>query len=138
MPTVLLTRRVTFCAAHRLHSEALSPEENRRIFAKCNNPHGHGHNYVLEVTVRGRIDPKTGMVMNLTDLKQTIEEAILQRVDHKHLNLDVPWFHHVNPTAENMAVVFWNELVDRLRPNELYEIKLYETENNIVVYRGEE
>ncbi len=137
MAVVYLTRRATFSAAHRLHNPALSAEENRRIFGKCNNPNGHGHNYVLEVTVKGEIDQPTGMVLNLTDLKLAIEEAILNEVDHKHLNLDVPIFQEINPTAENMAVVFWRLLERRLPSGLLYELKLHETENNVVVYRGE-
>lgn len=135
-PVVYLTRRSTFSAAHRLHSADLSDSENKAIFGKCNNPHGHGHNYVLEVTVRGKVDPHTGMVMNLTDLKKAIDELIIEPVDHKHLNYDVPIFRELNPTAENMAVVFWKLLESRL-PDLLHEIKLYETENNVVVYRGE-
>jgi len=115
----------------------MSAEENRLIFGKCNNPNGHGHNYVLEVTVKGEIDKPTGMVLNLTDLKQAIEEAILNEVDHKHLNMDVPIFKEINPTAENMAVVFWRLLERKLPPGLLYELKLHETENNVVVYRGE-
>ena len=136
-PIVYLTRRATFSSSHRLHSAALSDEENRRVFGKCNNPHGHGHNYVLEVTVRAPIDERTGMVMNLVDLKRIIEERIEARMDHKHLNLDTEEFRAVNPTAENMVVVFWNLLTPALPGGILHELKLYETENNVVVYRGE-
>ncbi len=137
MSIVYLTRRATFSAAHRLHSVELSDEENRAIFGKCNNPHGHGHNYVLEVTVKGQIDPRTGMVLNLTELKQAIEEAIIKPMDHKHLNYDVEIFQEINPTAENMAVVFWKLLEQHLSKGLLYEVKLHETENNIAIYRGE-
>jgi 6-pyruvoyltetrahydropterin/6-carboxytetrahydropterin synthase len=135
-PIVYLTRRATFSAAHRLHSADLSDVENRQIFGKCNNPHGHGHNYVLEVTIRGQIDPRTGMVINLVDLKDAIEDVIIKPMDHKHLNYDVPVFRDLNPTAENMAVVFWKLLAQKL-PGLLHEIVLHETENNVVVYRGE-
>ncbi len=137
MNTIFLTRRATFSAAHRLHSAALSEAENRELFGKCNNPHGHGHNYVLEVTVHGPIDPNTGMVLNLTDLKKAMDEAIIQPMDHKHLNFDVPIFREINPTAENMAVVFWKLLEQHLSKGLLYEVKLQETENNIAIYRGE-
>lgn len=136
LPVVYLTRRASFSAAHRLHSADLSEAENNAIFGKCNNPHGHGHNYVLEVTVRGKVDPQTGMVMNLTDLKAAIEETIIQPMDHKHLNYDVPIFRELNPTAENMVVVFWKLLEEKL-PGLLYELKLHETDNNMVIYRGE-
>jgi 6-pyruvoyltetrahydropterin/6-carboxytetrahydropterin synthase len=138
MPVLYLTRRATFSASHRLHSPELSEEENRRIFGRCNHPNGHGHNYVLEVTVRGEIDPRTGMVMNLSDLKQSIQERILDVVDHKHLNLDLPVFQKLVPTTENLAVVCWRLLEPALpKQNLLYEIKLHETENNVAIYRGE-
>ncbi len=137
MSVVYISRRATFSASHRLHSAALSAEENRQIFGKCNNPNGHGHNYVLEVTVKGEIDRRTGMVINLVDLKRAIEEAILNEVDHKHLNLDTTIFQEIVPTAENMVVVFWKLLERKLPPGLLYEIKLHETENNVAIYRGE-
>lgn len=136
MAKVYLTRRATFSAAHRLHSLELSDDENREIFGKCNNPHGHGHNYGLEVTIQGEIDPRTGMVINLTDLKTAIEEAIIKPFDHKHLNYE-PVFEEINPTAENMAVVFWHLLEKQLSKGLLYEVKLHETDNNTAVYRGE-
>lgn len=137
MPTVYITRRATFSAAHRLHSADLTDEQNKEVFGKCNNPNGHGHNYVLEVTVKGEIDSKNGMVMNLVDLKKAIDEAIINQVDHKHLNYDVPIFREINPTAENMVVVFWKLLEMKLPNGMLYEMKLHETENNVAIYRGE-
>ncbi|MFO1518344.1 MAG: 6-pyruvoyl tetrahydrobiopterin synthase family protein [bacterium] len=137
MPIAYLTRRAQFSASHRLHSRHLSDEENLKVFDKCNNPNGHGHNYVLEVTVKGEIDPQTGMVMNLKDLKSTLDETVMKNMDHKHLNLDVAEFKHVNPTAENIALVIWNQISKHLPPGSLHEIKLHETENNVVVYRGE-
>jgi 6-pyruvoyltetrahydropterin/6-carboxytetrahydropterin synthase len=91
-PIGILTRRETFSASHRLHATHLSDEKNRELFGKCNRENGHGHNYVIEVSVRGSIDPATGLVMNLTDLKHVIAEQVLARVDHRHLNLDVPEF----------------------------------------------
>ncbi|KAG5262662.1 hypothetical protein AALO_G00277460 [Alosa alosa] len=132
-----ITRVQSFSACHRLHSKALSDEENKKVFGKCNNPHGHGHNYKVEVTVRGKIDRRTGMVMNLTDLKQYIEEAIMIPLDHKNLDKDVPYFADVVSTTENLAVFIWDSLTKLLPPNLLYEIKVYETDKNIVVYRGE-
>ncbi|XP_061078671.1 6-pyruvoyl tetrahydrobiopterin synthase [Conger conger] len=132
-----ITRVQSFSACHRLHSKQLSDEENRKIFGKCNNPNGHGHNYKVEVTVRGKIDPVTGMVMNLTDLKKHIEEVIMIPLDHKHLDKDVPYFADVVSTSENLAVYIWNNMEKVLPPSLLYEVKLHETENNIVVYRGE-
>lgn len=132
-----ITRVQSFSACHRLHSKSLSDEENKRIYGKCNNPNGHGHNYTVEVTVRGKIDRNTGMVMNLTDLKEYIEEAIMKPLDHKNLDLDVPYFADVVSTTENLSVFIWNSMVKLLPPDSLYEIKIYETDKNIVVYRGE-
>ncbi len=136
-PKVFLSRRVTFSASHRLHSDALSAQENKRIFGKCNYDNGHGHNYVLEVILFGSVDPKSGVVMNLTDLKQIIEQEIMTRMDHRHLNLDVHELKGINPTTENVAVVIWDILQKKIPNNLLYEVRLHETENNIVSYRGE-
>jgi 6-pyruvoyltetrahydropterin/6-carboxytetrahydropterin synthase len=134
-----ITRKVTFSAAHRLHNLKLSDKENKNIFGECNNPNGHGHNYVLEVTVRGNVPDKTGMVIDLKDLKKIITENIVEKVDHKYLNKDVDFMTDIIPTAENLVIQFWKILQEVLLENnaELYELKLYETENNIVVYRGE-
>ena len=131
-----ITRRMTFSAAHRLHSDKLSPEENRRVFGKCNHPSGHGHNYVLEVTVAGPIDKTTGMVFNLTELKDVMTEVIEHDIDHKNLNVDVPAFKNLNPTAENIAAVLWGLIDRRLPKGLLHEVRLVETENNFVSYRG--
>jgi 6-pyruvoyltetrahydropterin/6-carboxytetrahydropterin synthase len=137
MATAYLTRKTTFSAAHRLHNPELSCEENQETFGKCNNPYGHGHNYTLEVTVKGEIDPRTGMVMNLSQLKQAVEEAVVEPMDHKHLNQDVGVLQGVNPTVENLVVVFWKLLVRRLPTGMLAEVRLSETENSSAVYRGE-
>ncbi len=134
---VYLTRRATFSAAHRLWSPDLSEEENYKIYDKCANPNGHGHNYVLEVTVTGQPDPQTGMVINLTDLRDTMNEQVIKWVDHRHLNHDVPWLENTIPTAEMLAVRFWERLVHALPKGLLYEVRLHETENNIASYRGE-
>ncbi|MBC7693443.1 MAG: 6-carboxytetrahydropterin synthase [Methylotenera sp.] len=137
MATVYLTRKITFCASHRLNSSQLSVEENKRIFGKCNNENGHGHNYTLEVTIKGEIDPKTGMVMNITDLRKIMDTHVADIMDHKHLNLDVEVFKTVNPTAENMIVVIWKLLEPHLAKGQLFEVKLHETDNNTSIYRGE-
>ena len=135
---VYLTRRATFSAAHRLWSNSLSDEENYALYEKCANPNGHGHNYVLEVTIRGIPDPQTGMILNLTDMKRITEELVISSVDHKHLNYDVPWLEGVIPTSELLVVAFWKRLQRGFPEGMLYEVKLHETENNIAVYRGEE
>uniref|UniRef100_UPI00398EFC2F 6-pyruvoyl tetrahydrobiopterin synthase n=1 Tax=Pristiophorus japonicus TaxID=55135 RepID=UPI00398EFC2F len=134
---VQITRVETFNAAHRLHSNCLSDEENKRIFGKCNNPNGHGHNYKVEVTVRGEVSSRTGMVINLTELKEHLQEAIVKPLDHKNLDKDVPHFANLVSTTENVAIYIWDNLQTRLPPNLLYEVKVYETDKNIVVYRGE-
>jgi 6-pyruvoyltetrahydropterin/6-carboxytetrahydropterin synthase len=134
--TVLLTRRVTFSSSHRLHAAQLSDSENKRIFDKCNHINGHGHNYVLYITIQGAPDPVTGMIINIVELRDIIEQTVLSKVDHKHLNLDIDIFKTVNPTVENMVLVFWDWISAALPDGMLYELKLYETENNIAVFRG--
>jgi len=134
---VYLTRRDSFSAAHRLWSNELSEAENSALYDKCANPNGHGHNYTLEVTVRGAPDPRTGMVLNLTALKQAMNEQVIEWVDHKNLNYDVPWLEGCIPTAELLAIKFWERLARALPAGLLYEVKLYETEHNIASYRGE-
>ncbi|KAJ3607435.1 hypothetical protein NHX12_024486 [Muraenolepis orangiensis] len=136
-PVAYLTRVQSFSASHRLHSVELSDEENKSVFGKCNNPNGHGHNYRAEVTVRGKINRATGMVINLTDLKSCIEEVIMGPLDHKNLDQDVPYFANVVSTTENLAVYIWDNLAKVLPVGELYEVKIYETDKNMVVYRGE-
>jgi 6-pyruvoyltetrahydropterin/6-carboxytetrahydropterin synthase len=129
---VYLTRQYHFCAAHRLHSDQLSEEDNKLIFGKCNNPHGHGHNYYLDVTVAGETDPVTGMVMNLSELDQIVNQTVISKFDHKHLNLDTDEFKELNPTGEVMAMVICN----MLKPNmpKLSKIGLWETKKNYFEY----
>lgn len=134
---VYLTRRTSFSASHRLWSEQLSDEENLALYEKCANPNGHGHNYVLEVTVRGIPHPQTGMVLNLTELKDIINKQVVDWVDHKHLNHDVPWLEGSIPTTEVLVVKFWERLERAFSRGLLYEVKLFETENNSASYRGE-
>jgi len=134
---VYLTRRDSFSAAHRLWSNELSEAENIALYDKCANLNGHGHNYILEVTVKGTPNPRTGMVLNLAELKRAINEQVVNWVDHKHLNYDVPWLEGCIPTTEVLAIKFWERLQRKLPKGLLYEVKLYETENNIASYRGE-
>nr|CAG4646685.1 EOG090X0HIM [Macrothrix elegans] len=137
-PIAYLTRRETFSACHRLHSHLLTDEENQKIFSKCNNPNGHGHNYSVEVTIKGPIDERTGMVMNLTDLKEYMDKAIMNVMDHKNLDKDVPYFQNVVSTTENLAVFVWDSLAALLPdPTSLYQVKIYETDKNIMMYMGE-
>lgn len=134
---VYVTRRVEFNAAHRLYSRDLSDEENRRIFGPCSNPAGHGHNYTLEVTVRGEPDPVTGMVLNLRDLKKLMIDLVVREVDHHHLDVDCDLLQGRVSTAENLAVAFWNRLKGRLDPAELHRVRVYETSNNFADYYGD-
>ena len=136
MPIVTVTRRMTFNAAHRVHNPELSDAENRALFGKCNNPNWHGHNYVLEVSVEGEIDPRTGYVIDLGEVKRAVQESIIDRVDHRNLNLEVDFMGGVNPTTENLVVSIWRELEPRLRPRRLARIRLRETENHWVEYTG--
>lgn len=135
MPTVIVTRRVHFNAAHRLHNPALSDDENRRLFGPCNNPNYHGHNYELDISVEGAIDPTTGFVADLSVVKRIAEEHVLRHLDHKNLNLDVPAFAELNPTSENIVVVIWRMLEGRL-PGKLVRLVLWETPRNRVEYSG--
>ena len=129
-PLLLLTRRATFSAAHVLRREDWSDDENRSVFGACAGD--HGHNYVLEVSVGGDVDRATGMVLNLKDLDRVIRAEIIQHVDHRHLNRDVEFLVGVLPTAENLALAFWNRLQGKFGPEGLRRVKLIETENNSV------
>jgi len=133
---IYVTRREVFSSSHRLHNPNLSDEENKEIFGKCNNPNGHGHNYTLEVVVAGEIDEKTGYVIDLKQLKTIIIENVVSKVDHKHLNFDVDFMKGINPTTENLAVKIWENLVDKIPSGKLHLIRLHETENNFIEYKG--
>src|ERR1700730_806371 len=124
---VYLTRKLDFSASHLYHNPALSVEENKRIFGKCNNPHGHGHNYTLEVTVAGEPDPVTGMVLDLKELKQILEQEITQRMDHRFLNYEVAELKRQMPTCENIVRVIWNLLEPKIKQGRLHKVRLYET-----------
>jgi len=136
MPIVTVTRRLRFNAAHRLHNPALSDEENAALFGKCNNPNWHGHNYVLEVAVEGPIDERTGYVIDLSKLKSIVQHEVIDRVDHRNLNVDVEFMQGVNPTAENIVVACWRVLERHVVPGRLRRLRLWETENNYVEYEG--
>lgn len=134
---VYLTKVYEFSASHRLHSQLLSDEENRETFGKCNNPHGHGHNYVLEVMIKGEVHPKTGMVANPGSLDEIVQEQVHARFDHKHLNLDTSEFEFLNPSSENFVKVIWDLLEQPLKPITLYRLRLKETPRNHFDYYGE-
>ncbi len=136
MARATVTRRVHFNAAHRLHSPELSDADNARTFGPCNNPNYHGHNYELDVSVSGEIDPVTGYVADLGKVRQIVEEIVLSEFDHKNLNLDVAEFSNLNPTTENIVVTIWKLLEGKL-PGALERLVLWETPRNYVEYRGD-
>lgn len=131
---VAVLRRATFNAAHRLNNPEWSAEKNQSIFGKCNNPNYHGHNYTLIVKVIGEIDSETGFVIDLKILKEIISQNILKRFDHKNLNLDIKEFKNLNPTAENIGVVIWTILREKIDKKFDIKIQLYETEKNSIEY----
>lgn len=133
-----LTRRYEFPASHRLHNPDWSDAQNARIFRQCNNLNGHGHNYDLEVTVKGSPDPRLGMVVDIYALDQVVKNVILARVDHKNLNVDVDFLQGLIPTAENIVLAIWQELFPHVpEPAQLARLRLVETRNNFAEYRGE-
>jgi 6-pyruvoyltetrahydropterin/6-carboxytetrahydropterin synthase len=137
MPVVTVTRRLTFNAAHRVHNPELSDLENAQLFGKCNNPNWHGHNYVLEVSVRGPVENRTGYVLDLSRLRDVVTREVIDKVDHRNLNIDVDFMHGIIPTTENLVVAIWKILVEALAPAELVLLRLWESENNRVEYAGE-
>ena len=139
MPIVRATRRVHFCAAHRLFRPDWPDERNALQFGACANPHWHGHNYELDVTVEGPVDPETGYVMDLKLLRDALEARVVRDVDHRNLNLEVPWLEGVNPTTENLVVAMWNRMAGSLPEGvRLARLVLHETPRNSVEYTGEE
>jgi 6-pyruvoyltetrahydropterin/6-carboxytetrahydropterin synthase len=134
---VYLTRKAEFSASHLYHNPAFTPEENRRIFGKCNNPHGHGHNYTLEVTVKGEVDPRSGFVVDLKQLKEVMHREVLDAMDHRFLNKEVPEFLHQIPTTENIAIAIWQRLVAKLDRAQLHRVRVYETPDLFVDFYGE-
>lgn len=135
---VTVHRKAHFNAAHRLYNKEWSDDKNEAVFGKCNNPHFHGHNYELIVSVKGEIDPVTGYVMDMKILKDLIKSEVEDAFDHKNLNLQVPEFKDLNPTAENIAVVIWNKLEAKLNKDLELTITLYETPRNFVTYNGKD
>ncbi len=127
---IFVTRQEKFTAGHRLYNPNYSDEKNRAIFGKCSNPSGHGHNYTIEVTVGGRIDTETGFVIDLKILASLIDKYILADVDHRNLNVDVPWMTSKIPTTEVMADTFWNRLEPHLPPDTLWRVVVKETDKN--------
>ena len=134
---VTISRKAHFNAAHRLYRKDWSFEQNHAVFGKCNNPNFHGHNYELIVSVTGKINPETGYVMDVKELSDLILEEVEKPFDHKNLNLDVPEFENLNPTAENIIVVIWNKMRKRISLEFDLEVVLYETPRNFVTYKGE-
>ena len=137
MDLVRITRKAHFSAAHRLYRPEWSEERNVEVFGDCSSPNWHGHNYKLVVTVEGVIDPETGFVMNLRDLKKILQDRVVSDMDHRNLNTDVPWLSQVNPTTENLAVSIWSRISDALPSGtNLVSIVVNETPRNSVEYRG--
>jgi len=130
-------RRYMLSASHRLHTDTLTEEENRVAYGKCNNPHGHGHNYIIEVLAGGVVDPETGMVVDLVAMDEAVRTRVLNRFDHVNLNLD-PMFADVVPTTENLCKAVYRLLEGSIKPARLSQVRVEETENNFFEYRGEE
>jgi len=137
MPIVTVTRQLRFNAAHRIHNPALSDAENTALFGKCNNPNWHGHNYLLEVSVRGPIDDRTGYVIDLGHLRDIVEREVIDGTDHRNFNIDVEYSRGIIPTTENIVVAMWRVLAPVVAPGQLVRLRLWETENNYADYEGE-
>ncbi|MFA7327547.1 MAG: 6-carboxytetrahydropterin synthase [Candidatus Kapaibacterium sp.] len=134
---LFITKSVDFSASHRLFNPEWDFAKNQEVYDKCNNPNGHGHNYVLEVTVKGKPNPNTGYVIDLKKLKDILVKNVLIHLDHKHLNVDVDFLKGVIPTVENISVLIWDVIKPHIADGELYKLKLYETPNSWVEYFGE-
>jgi 6-pyruvoyltetrahydropterin/6-carboxytetrahydropterin synthase len=131
---VSVSRKEHFNAAHRLYNSLWDEDTNNKVFGKCNNPNFHGHNYELIVTLNGEVDKETGYVFDMKQLSDIIKEFVLDKFDHKNLNLDINYFKNLNPTAENIAIVIWQILREKIDPKYDLKVKLYETERNYVEY----
>ena len=134
---IYVTRRADFCASHFYHNPELSPEENQLLFGKCSNPHGHGHNYSVEVTVAGEVNPRSGMVIDVAEIKKLIEQEVMQAMDHRFLNEEVVAFRTTIPTTENITLEVWKRLEGKLAAGRLHRVRLYETPDLYVDYYGE-
>ncbi len=133
---VSITRQVHFNSAHRLYNPTKSQRWNEEKYGLCTNPHWHGHNYVLEVTVRGEPDPESGYIMDLGDLKKILHEAVVDRCDHRNLNDEVPFLRGVIPSTENLVIAFWNQIEPHIHAGRLHCVRLYETPRNFADYHG--
>ena len=134
---IYLTRKCEFSASHYYHNPQWTDEENRRVFGKCANQNGHGHNYTLEVTVKGNIDPVTGFVVDLKELKDVLNREVVDAMDHRHLNKEVPEFASAIPTSENIAIAIWQRIEPELKVAKLHRVRLYELPDLFVDYYGE-
>ena len=134
---IYLTRKAEFSASHHYHNPEFSAQENQRIFGKCNNPNGHGHNYTLEVTVRGEVDPKSGFVVDLKQMKEIMNREVIDAMDHRYLNKEVPEFATQIPTSENIAIAIWKRLEPKLKVGKLHRVRVYEMQDLFVDYYGE-
>jgi 6-pyruvoyltetrahydropterin/6-carboxytetrahydropterin synthase len=134
---VYLTRKCEFSASHVYHNPDFTPEENLRVFGKCNNPNGHGHNYTLEVTVKGEVDADSGFVMDLKELKEILNREIMDALDHRHLNKEVAEFAQEIPTTENIAIWIWQRLEKKMQNARLHRVRLFEQQDLFVDYYGE-
>lgn len=134
---IYLTRKSEFSASHYYHNPQWPEEENRRVFGKCANMNGHGHNYTLEVTVKGEVDPTTGFVVDLKELKDILNREVVEAMDHRHLNKEVPEFVSRIPTTENIAITIWQRLNQKLKVAKLHRVRLYELPDLFVDYYGE-
>ena len=137
MATAYVYRKAHFSASHRLFDPNLSNEQNKEVFGGCSNPNGHGHNYYIEVCIAGEPNPKTGFVVDLKKIKNVLQKYFLDNVDHKNLNVDVDFLAGIIPTTENIAIAAWKQIQPHITEGKLFSIRLYETENNFVEYRGE-
>ena len=135
--SITVYRKSHFNAAHRLYRPVWDDQKNNDVFGKCNNPNFHGHNYALEVGITGEVDPETGYLIDIKKLKTIMKEEVEDYLDHKNLNLDVPEFKVTNPTMENIAILIWNKLRDKLEDDFKISVTLYETPRNYAVYNGE-
>jgi 6-pyruvoyltetrahydropterin/6-carboxytetrahydropterin synthase len=139
MRTVYISRKVRFCASHRYHNPAWSDAKNREVFGPCNNAHGHGHNYELVVTVSGEVDPETGMILNLREIDDILQAEVVARLDHRHLNEDLPEWSSRIPTTENLAIDIWQRIapIFRERNAALFRVRIYESPDLYAEYHGE-
>ena len=135
--SITVYRKSHFNAAHRLYRPDWDDQKNNDVFGKCNNPNFHGHNYALEVGITGEVDPETGYLIDIKKLKTIMKEEVEDYLDHKNLNLDVPEFKVINPTMENIAILIWNKLRDKLEDDFKISVTLYEAPRNYAVYNGE-